>query len=156
MYQVVPAKIGACLCCHSGESPPLSTAAQTRWSRGRRAPNLSVSVQRASAAEEKQEAPEFPLLQEGKGAPLFSQHPTEGLQTGHEFLGLLSAPRTHILLFCFLFLKCSLGNVSGEDHNLICNIRISSSDNSPSWLRPCSLSQFCSVGCAEGAGVPVQ
>lgn len=115
-----------------------------------------MSLQRASAAEERQQAAEFPLLQEGKGAPIFPQHPIKGLQTGREFLGLLSAPRTHILLLYFLFLKFRLGNVSGEDHNLICNIMISSSDNSPSWLRPCSLSQFCSVGCAEGAGVTVQ
>lgn len=67
-----------------------------------------------------------------------------------------SALRTHILLFCFLSLKCSLGNISGEDHDLIYNIRIDSSSNSPSWLRPCSKSQIYFGGCAEEAGAPLQ
>lgn len=68
-----------------------------------------------------------------------------------------SAPRIRILLFFFpLSLKCSLGNVSGKDHNLICNIRISFSSNSPSWLRPCFQFQICSVGCAKEASAPLQ
>jgi len=67
-----------------------------------------------------------------------------------------SALRTHVLLFCFLSLKCSLGNVSGEDHDLICNIRTSSCSNSPSRLRPRSQPQICSAGCAAEASAPLQ